>query len=592
MIANDPLANVLYVDLSRRSYRVERREDLFVDDVGGAGAGIRLLEENCPAGTDPLGPDNPIVLAVGALTGLFPLASKTVAMFKSPHTGDLGESHGGGRSAIAIRSAGLGAIVITGQSSTPVWLAVHGHNVFIRDADIVWGMASLFTVGRVIRDNEPGAGVRSIMRIGRAGEEMVPYACVTTETYRHFGRLGLGAVFGSKKLKALVVSGDTIIPTTDPKEYKRVYKDLFAATQSDVMRKYHDIGTAENITPLNAIGGLPTRNLLSGRMPDAERISGEGLAEHYLGRRVACGHCPVGCIHIAALRESYADDPYFYKTRMIGYDYEPIFSLGSLLGINNPEMYLRLMETVEALGLDCMSTGAVLAWATEAMERGMVTVEDTGGLRLVWGDDAPYRAAVYGIVAGENDFFLALRKGVAAAAKQYGGEDFALAFAGHEMAGYHTGPAAHIGFLFGARHSHLDSAGYALDQKVLKSGEELSVEEMARSLLKEERWRQVLSSLVVCFFARGIYSAEAICQALACAGYDLTPEDLDALGRRVHRAKYEFKLREGFDPSSVAYPDRIFKTPSATGLIDKAEFARAVDVMQREVLDGRGPLND
>ena len=470
MIPNDPLANVLYVDLSKRSYRVERREDLFVDDVGGAGAGIRLLEENCPTGTDPLGPDNPIVLTVGALTGLFPLASKTVAMFKSPHTGDLGESHGGGRSAIAIRSAGLGGIVITGQSSTPTWLAVHGHNVFIRDADIVWGMASLFTVGRVIRDNEPGAGVRSIMRIGRAGEEMVPYACVTTETYRHFGRLGLGAVFGSKKLKALVVSGDTVIPTADPKEYKRVYKDLFAATQSDVMRKYHDLGTAENITPLNAIGGLPTRNLLSGRMRDAERISGEGLAEHYLGRRVACGHCPVGCIHIAALRESYADDPYFYKTRMIGYDYEPIFSLGSMLGINNPEMYLRLMETVEALGLDCMSTGAVLAWATEAMERGMITVEDTEGLRLVWGDDAPYRAAVYGIVAGENDFFLALRKGVAAAAKQYGGEDFALAFGGHEMAGYHTGPAAHVGFLIGARHSHLDSAGYSSRPEGLEVG--------------------------------------------------------------------------------------------------------------------------
>jgi aldehyde:ferredoxin oxidoreductase len=440
----------------------------------------------------------------------------------------------------------------------------------------------------VIRENEPGAGVRSIMRIGRAGEEMVPYACVTTETYRHFGRLGLGAVFGSKRLKALVVSGDTAVPFADANEYKRVYSELFKATQSEVMRKYHDLGTAENITPLNAIGGLPTRNLLSGRIPDVERISGEGLAEHYLGRRVACAHCPVGCIHIAALREPYADDPYFYKTRMISYDYEPIYSLGTLLGINDPEAYLRLMDTVEVVGLDCMSTGAVLAWATEAMERGLITEHDTGGVRLTWGDDAPYRAAVRGIVAGENDFYLALRQGVAAAAKQYGGEDFALAFSGHEMAGYHTGPAAHIGFLFGARHSHLDNAGYALDQKALKSGVPIPAEEMARALIQEERWRQVLSSLVVCFFARGIYKPEETCRALACAGMDVTPDDLEALGRRVYRAKYDFKLREGFDPA-VSYPSRIFKTPSATGLIDEAEFKRAVEIMRAEAL-GETPL--
>jgi aldehyde:ferredoxin oxidoreductase len=584
MLPNEPLADVLYVDLSKRSFRVERREDLFADDLGGAGAGIRLLAETCPPGADPLGPDNPIVLTVGALTGLFPLASKTVAMFKSPHTGNLGESHGGGRSAIAIRSAGLGAIVITGASVSPVWIAVHGRDVHFRDADTVWGMTSLFTAGRVIRANEPGAGVRCIMRIGRAGEEMVPYACVTTETYRHFGRLGLGAVFGSKKLKALVVSGDAVIPTAEPKVYKRVYKEIFDATQSDVMRKYHDLGTAENITPLNAIKGLPTRNLLSGHLPDAERISGEGLAEHYLGRRVACAHCPVGCIHIAALREPYSDDPYFYKTRMIGYDYEPIFALGSLLGIGNPEAYLRLMDTVEAVGLDCMSTGVVLAWATEAMERGLVSERDTGGVQLVWGDDGPYRAAVYGIVAGKNDFYRALRKGVACAAAQYGGEDFALSFAGHEMAGYHTGAAAHIGFLFGARHSHLDNAGYSLDQKALKSGEPVAPEAMAKALVAEERWRQVLSSLVVCFFARGIYTPDVICRALACAGYDVTPGDLEAIGRRVFRAKYDFKLREGFDPSAVTFPERIFQTPSATGRIDRDGFAKALEAMRAEVL--------
>ena len=137
---------------------------------------IRLLEEECPPGTDPLAPENPIILAVGPLVGLFPLASKTVAMFKSPHTGNLGESHAGGRSAVAIRMAGYGAIVIRGASATPVYLVVDGDQVHFRDASALWGMRSSYTVGSVIREREAGSGVRTIMRIGRAGEKGVTYA--------------------------------------------------------------------------------------------------------------------------------------------------------------------------------------------------------------------------------------------------------------------------------------------------------------------------------------------------------------------------------------------------------------------------------
>ena len=173
------------------------------------------------------------------------------------------------------------------------------------------------------------------MRIGRAGEQQVSYACVTTETYRHFGRLGLGAVFGSKKLKAVVISGKRSLPVATcsvPQGLRRVHQ---AAVDSPVMKKYHDLGTPENIAPLNALGGLPTRNLQQARFEAAEAISGEALAEHYLGRRLACSHCPVACIHIAALREPHPEEPYFYKTSMIGYDYEPIYALGSMLGIGD-----------------------------------------------------------------------------------------------------------------------------------------------------------------------------------------------------------------------------------------------------------------
>ena len=144
------------------------------------------------------------------------------------------------------------------------------------------------------------------MRIGRAGERGVSYACVTTETYRHFGRLGLGAVFGSKNLKAVVVSGKRGLPVQDRKGYRKTYDAIFkAVTETPLMKKYHDLGTAMNVSPLNLIAGLPTRNLQSGTFEGAEKISGETLAADYLGRRVACAHCPTACIHLAALRIPY-----------------------------------------------------------------------------------------------------------------------------------------------------------------------------------------------------------------------------------------------------------------------------------------------
>ena len=476
--------------------------------------------------------------------------------------------------------------MIKGASESPVYVAIHGDRVLFRNAHTLWGMSSSFTAGRIIREQEPGAGLRTIMRIGKAGEKLVSYAGVTTETYRHFGRLGLGAVFGSKKLKALVVSGKRSLEVADRRGYRRLYDEIFqAAVDSPVMKKYHELGTAENILPLNELGGLPTRNLTASRFEAASRISGEAFAEHYLGRRLACSHCPVACIHVAALREAYDDEPYFYKTSMIGYDYEPIFAIGSMLGISSPDGLLRLMDRIEALGLDVMSAGVALAWATEALERGLISPEATDGVRLAWDDDAAYLAAAERIVEQPNDFYRTLARGVERAAERYGGSEFALAFGGNEMPGYHTGPAAHVGFLVGARHSHLDNAGYSLDQKVLVR-KRMSPEELARAVVDEEAWRQVLSSLVVCFFARGIYKPEVVSQALRVAGVDLEPDDLDRLGEQVYREKYRFKFREGFSLEDVRIPNRIFQTPSLVEDWDEAYVRRTVEEVRKTLVPG------
>jgi aldehyde:ferredoxin oxidoreductase len=193
---NETYVKVLDVDLGTGKVRVQKRADLF-GYLGGAGLATALLREYVQPQADALAPEQPIVLAIGPLSTIFPAVTKVVAMFKSPLNGELGESHAGGRLALAMRYAGYDALVIHGQAARPTYLYIDSHEVRLKRADTLWGMDAE-EAGRVLRDLEPGRGQRSIMRIGPAGERLVRYALVNCETYRHFGGLGLGAVFGSK----------------------------------------------------------------------------------------------------------------------------------------------------------------------------------------------------------------------------------------------------------------------------------------------------------------------------------------------------------------------------------------------------------
>ncbi|MDF1513879.1 MAG: aldehyde ferredoxin oxidoreductase C-terminal domain-containing protein, partial [Anaerolineae bacterium] len=363
----------------------------------------------------------------------------------------------------------------------------------------------------------------------------------------------------------------------DRKLFRATYDAIFKdATESPLMKKYHELGTPMNVIPLDAIGGLPTRNLQSGRFEGAEAISGERMAADYLGRRVACAHCPVACIHLAALRIPYPNDPYFYKTLMLGYDHEPIFATGSMLGLSDVSGMLQLMDEIEIQGLDVMSTGVALAWATEALDKGVITTADTDGLALQFGAAQPYIEAARRIVNQPTAFFNALARGADYASAQYGGSEYALTFGGNEMPGYHTGPGCHLGYLTGARHSHLDSGGYSLDQKAAKAGTVLTPASIAKNLIEEERWRQVLCSLVVCLFARGVYTPETILNALASLGYNWQEADLHRLGAETLAAKYAFKERQGFTLENLRIPARILETPSPYGPFDETMLREAI----------------
>ena len=558
-------SNVLYIDLETGEHHTLDRSDLFDKYLGGTGVATQLLLEECPAGIDALSPENPIIFSIGPLTTIFPCVSKVVSMFKSPMTGEMGESHAGGRLAMAMRFAGYDSIVIKGRAAKPSYLSIHDDEVKLKDATSIWNLSSVEVTGKILREVEPGKGRRSIMRIGKAGVNQVRYANVNVDTYRHFGRLGMGAVFGSKNLKAIVISGTEEVELPDMPAYKKMYSKLYGeVVDTEVMDKYHDLGTAANINVLNRLKGLPTKNLKQSHFENAESISGEYFADNLLLRKIACSNCPIGCIHIAMLKTQFQKGHEF-EVSHISYDYELIYSLGTNLGITMGEDVLRLIDRCEQHGLDIMSTGGVLAWATEMYERDLITPPDTLGLSLRWGDTDNYLKMIDRIVEMPNKFYQAMAKGTAVAAAEYGGEDFAINLGRLEIAGYHTGPASIVGQIVGVRHSHLDNGGYSIDQKA--SSQQLSEEQMVDKLIYEDYWRMVNNSLVCCLFARGVYGEQNMVDALECVGIKKTRDELEAIGREIFLAKYKFKEREGFDIDKVSVPARFFETVSQLGMV-------------------------
>ena len=571
---------ILKVDLSSGSVEVQKRPDLAIW-LGGSPLGTRLLAETVDPTADALAPQQPLVLAIGPLTAAFPVITKSSAHFKSPLTGNLGETHAGGRLATALRFAGYDALVVVGTSTRPVYLSISSRDVRLKDATPFWGLSTEET-GRILRENEVrlGAGKRSIIRIGPAGEAGVSYACVNVDSYRHFGRLGMGAVMGSKRLKAIVAGGDLSFPLADQKRYMRCYEKIYQiAVQSSAMQKYHELGTAQNLLPLSALGALPTRNLQSGSFEAAEKISGEAFGKDLLIRKYACFGCPVGCIHIGLLREQFAAG-HEYRYAGVSYDYELLYALGSLLGMESRSQILALIETAEKLGLDAMTTGVVLAWLTEAREKGLIP-EDQLGMPLAFGEMQPYQGAMSALVRGTSELWETARKGSAALAARYGG-DFDLQLAGNEISGYHTGYGTLLNHAAGARHSHLDSAGYSLDQQ--HPGAEPA--ELVDPLLAEEHERCVVTALHACLFARKIYGdRELVREALASMGIERTDAQLDELGRSTLRLKHRLKRAMGFKLEGLRLPERFFQTPTPAGKLDRAKLEEAIRLYDRRLDD-------
>lgn len=576
---------MLEIDLGTNETKVKDVSELFSRFIGGTGVLTYLALKELNSQLDPLSPQAPIFFGIGPFNNYFPSASKTVAIFKSPLTGDLGESHAGGRLSMAVFASGFHIIKITGKANKPVYLSIDNERVNLIPCRSLWGRSTL-SVERILREKEDNRkGKKSILRIGPAGERLSPIACVTVDSSRHFGRLGLGAVFGSKNLKAVVISGNRYSQIENKKDYQSFYNELFKDLAfSENTYKYRDLGTSANVVPLSKIHSLPTRNFSQGFFESAGRISGEFFAENFLAQQISCSHCPVGCIHVATLRELFAD-PHMYKTIKVSYDHELIYSIGSNLSISDAGEILKLLQFIEKQGWDAISIGVTLAWATEAFQKGLITLSDTNGLALSFGDSQTYAKVLENIASGKNEFYQDLEKGVYYCAEKYGAQDLAMHFNRNEAPGYMTGPDAFVGYAVGVRHSHLDCAGYSIDQKFL--GRQQDLEKEVKMMYEESLWRMITNSLVTCLFARGTYTPNTVEKGLRLLGYNIDLQWLTKTSRVIHGMKYLLKEKLGFDFEKLELPPKLTKIYTGRGMISTDDFKERVKTYEKLILQDK-----
>ncbi len=540
--------------------------------AGGSGLAAQLYGQYGQPELDWNDPSQPLIFAVGPLTGYFPLMSKTVFAFKSSYHNEYTESHAGGRLALSLRFADLDGLVIRGRAHRPSCLSIGAHHLELRDVEFMAGMDSEST-GRLIRRMyKKGSGHRSILRIGPAGEAGLAMACVNVDTFRHFGRMGGGAALGAKNIKGIIIHGDSDFATPANKVYPRLYKDVYArVTATDMMRKYHNLGTPANLEKLNAISSLPWNNLQKTSDSDISTITGKAFADETLLKNGACSACPVGCIHVGFIREKMARDNR-YHFHQVAYDYEPIFALGSMLGVVKPFDILRILDEMEKSCLDAMSGGVALAWATEAAGKGLISKKETL-VDLRFGDGENFREAAHYLGRGVNEFYRQLGQGTLKAAAVYGGEEFSCVL-GQEMAGYATGELFFAAQTLGFRHSHLDTGAYGYDQKV----SEKDVEKGVDFLIKDEPARVFLTSMVACLFARSVYKEELLAECLESVGFSTLAGKIGQTAEYIRRLRWQVRADTGFDPENFSIPKRFYSVNTWKGQVD----ADYLDQLKRE----------
>ncbi len=563
---------ILRVNLSRGEWTTEEPKDIFYRRYfGGEGfVGYFLLKE-VPTGADPLGPENKLIFAAGPLTGV-PVGGcgRHSVGGKSPLSGGFGEAEAGGYWGAELKMAGFDAIVVEGKAPGPVYLFVKDTTVEIKDARHLWGLKTL-ECEQAIRSELGDSGVK-VAQIGPAGEKQVRFACISNDLDAFAGRTGMGAVMGSKNLKAIACRGQNRLSLAMPEAVKEIGRwirnNVPVATKA-----LQEFGTSRVIPGLNESGGLPTRNFQLGYLDGADKISGQTMAGTILVKRRSCFACPIHC-----KREVKVDEPYAVDPRYGGPEYETIAAIGSNCGLDNLEIIAKGNELTAAYGVDSISCGGVISFAMECFERGLLTRGDTGGLDLSFGN-GPAMLQMIEQISRREGLGALLAEGVARAAREIGtgAEELALHVKGMEMAmheprwkqglgvGYAVSPTGpdHV---HNMHDSNFAKQGPLLSEmKALGITEPIPVNDLSpdkiRLLMANTMWIHFMNSAVCCFFVMfyGLVGIERLSRLVsAVTGWKTSVSDLMKIGERAANLAQCFNLREGFTSADDTLPQRFF----------------------------------
>ena len=580
---------ILRVDLSQGNISIEEPDENFYRKyLGGRGfISYYLLKEMQP-NTDPLGAQNLLIFSAGPVTGV-PVggSGRNSVGAKSPLTGAYGDSEVGGHFGAELKHAGYDAIILRGKAERPVYLWIKDEKVELRDATHLWGQP-LGESQKLIRE-ELGDNLIRTALIGPAGEKMVRYACVVNDLIHAAGRCGIGAVMGSKNLKAVAVRGHNHPAIFDQEAVRGLAKWLRDNVRS-LSANFRDFGTGSVIDQYSESGKLPTRNFQEGNFPAASKLSAKVIRDTIRIGMESCYACPIRCKKVVKV-----DSPYPVNPIYGGPEYETLASFGSCCGVDDLIAIAKANEICNAYGLDTISTGACISFAMECFERGILTTKDTNGVDLSFGN-AQAMLQMIQIIAQREGIGNLLAEGTLRAAHQIGGEalQYAMQVKGQEIP-MHEPRYAHglaLGYALsptGAEHcANIHDEFYSHQSLQLENLKALGIlEPVPRDDLSTAKvrmaayftlWRNVLNSLVLCQFPAWD-NLQVVEIVRAVTGWNTTAWELGKVGERCANMMRAFNLREGFTPQEDTLPQRFF-TPFASGplqgvAIDRAVFEKA-----------------
>ena len=560
----------LLVDLSRGEARHEPfAGSVLRDFIGGTGLGAWLLHRLCPKGADPLGPHNPLILATSPLVGSrLTTSSKFAVVTKSPLTGLMGDSMSSSHLAAEFKRCGVDAMVVVGASDRPVILRLDDGEVELIDAADLAGLGTAETERSV--KERLGKDFR-VACIGPAGESLVRFASIRCDGGRQAGRTGVGAVMGSKGLKAIAVRGTARLSPARPRQLARIGADLSRRSLGPATEKYRTLGTVANVEVFSRLGTLPTRNFGASTFGGASRIGGERFGAEHRVRTVHCANCTIGCQHVMTTRDG-------GEAATGRIEYESAFALGSLLDISDPNSVLRASVLCDDLGMDTISAGATVAWAAESASRGLLDAY-AGGTIPRFGDGESIAAALSDIARrrGLGDL---LAEGSRRAAQQVGGgsEAWAMHVKGLEMPGYEPRSlkTMALGLAVSTRGAcHNRSSAYEADFSPQVN--RMSADPMMGRLVADgEDHSAVMDSLIWCKFLRRAFEdfyAESAEVLSSITGWDVSPDELRAAGERISNLKKIFNIREGWVRADDTLPPRILGESLADGPAGEASLS-------------------